>query len=114
MTSNSRNSIRWGIASASIALALGTLPITLQRAAAGADGNGRLVAAHPTTLPDEQQEQQAPGFADDVHETQASGTNRDADDADLIRDDSDVASVDGSANDDAAADAGGELFGGLF
>lgn len=109
MRANSRSSIRWGVAIVAIALAL--LPVTFKSALAGADDNGRLVAAHPNTLPDDVQEQQAPGFAADVHDTQASGTDGDADGGNLIKDDSDVASVDGSANDDAAVDP---LFGGSY
>jgi hypothetical protein len=112
MRANSRSSIRWGVATAAIALAL--LPVTFKSALAGADSNGRLVAAHPNTLTDDKQAQQAPGFAADIRDTPASGTNGDADDGSLIRDDSDVASVDGSANDDVAADAGDELTGGSF
>jgi hypothetical protein len=113
MTSNSRNSVRWGLATAATVLALGSVPLTFQVAAAGAEGNGRLIAAHATTLPEENQEQPAADIADDVSGPQASAASS-ADDGDLIRDDSDVASVDGSANDAAAADPAGELFGGLF
>jgi hypothetical protein len=110
MRANSRSSIRWSVATAvAVAVVLGATP-----ALAGSDGNGRLVAAHPTALPDDEWQQQAPGFAIDVRDTQASGTDGDADDRSLIRDDSDVASVDGSANDDVAADAVDELFGGSF
>ncbi len=107
MRAKSRSSIRWGVATAvAVAFVLGAIP-----ALAGSDGNGRLVAAHPTALPDDESQQQAPSFAIDVHETQASGANDDADDGNLISDDSDVASVDSSANDDVAVDP---LFGGSY
>jgi hypothetical protein len=107
MRANSRSSIRWGVATAvAVAVVLGTAP-----ALAGSDGNGRLVAAHPTALPDDEWQQQAPDFAIDIRETQTTGTGRNANDGDLIRDDSDVASVDGSANDDAGAEP---LFGGTY
>ena len=112
MRAKSRSSIRWGVATAVVALAL--LPVTFKSALPGADSNGRLIAAHPNTLPDDEEVQQAPGFAAEVHDIQADRTNGDADDDSLIRDDSDIASVDGSANDAVAADAGDELFGGSF
>lgn len=107
MRANSRSSIRWGVATAvAVAVVLGATT-----ALAGSDGNGRQVAAHPTALPDEEWQKQTPGLANDVHETQTNGTNGNADDGNLIRDDSDVASVDGSASDDAGA---APLFGGSY
>ena len=107
MRANSRSRIRWGVATAvAAALVLGAAP-----ALGGSDGNGRLVVAHPTALPADEWQQQAPGVAIDVRETQTNGTNGNSDDGNLVRDDSDVASVDGSANDDARADP---LFGGTY
>ena len=107
MRANSRSSIRWSVATAvAVAVVLGTAP-----ALAGSDGNGRLVAAQPTALPDDESQQRAPDFAIDVRATHTTGTGRNADDGDLIRDDSDVASVDGSANDAAGSQP---LFGGSY
>ena len=62
-------------------------------------------------LPDDESQQRAPDFVIDVRETHTNGTGRNADDGDLIRDDSDVASVDGSANDAAGTEP---LFGGSY
>jgi hypothetical protein len=138
MKANSRNSIRWGVASAVAALALGVLPLTFDGAAiagkaalADAGGNGRLVAVRSESPNDaaatngEEQKPPASDPADDADEALPIGTNPDlgnADDGDRIRDDSDTASVDGSANDGdtmdhsatpvatAAADSSGETF----
>ncbi len=67
--------------------------------------------ATTTALPDDEWQQQAPGVTIDVRKTQTNGTNGNTDDGNLVRDDSDVASVDGSANDEARADP---LFGGSY
>jgi hypothetical protein len=115
MKANSRNSIRWGAATAVVALALGVLPLTFdgdaiagKTALADAGGNGRLVAVKSESLNDDtatnSEEKKPPvsDHADDADEGTAIGANPDlgsADDGDRIRDDSDTASVDGSAND---------------
>ena len=105
MRAKSRSSIRWGVATAvAVTLILGASP-----GLAGSNDNGRLVAAHPAALPDDEG-QQAPGAAIDVRETQASRAIGTADDGSPIGDDADVASVDGSANDAAAA----PVFGGSY
>ena len=107
MRANSRSRIRWSVTTAvAAALVLGAAP-----ALGGSDGNGRLVAAHPTALPDDEWQQQAPGVTIDVRKTQTNGTSGNTDDGNLVRDDSDVASVDGSANDEARA---APLFGGSY
>ena len=127
MRANSRNSIRWSVATAVVALAIGALPLTFNddgdaitgnAALAGEGGNGRLVAANSQALLDadavidEEKEQSASGLADDANENQATGTGQglgNGDDGDRVGDDSDVASVDASANDgdpvDGAADS---------
>lgn len=110
MRANSRSSIRRGVTTAVVALALGALPLT---ALADGDGNGRLVAA---TAPKPAADN---ALTDDVKSSRADETvkieiNQDldrADDGRWIGDDSDVASVDGSANDD---DAVGEYLDGSF
>jgi len=107
MRASSRSRIRWSVTTAvAAALVLGAAP-----ALGGSDGNGRLVAAHPTARPDDEWQQQAPGVTSDVRKTQTTGTTGNTDDGNLVRDDSDVASVDGSANDDARA---APLFGGSY
>jgi heme A synthase len=53
MRANSRSSIRWGVATAVVALALGALAITGKAALADGGGNGRLMAANHRTLPDD-------------------------------------------------------------
>ena len=129
MRANSRNRIRWSVATAVVALAIGALPLTFNddgdaitsnAALAGEGGNGRLVAANSEALLDadavigeeEEKEQSASDVADDANENQATGTGRglgNGDDGDRVGDDSDVASVDASANDgdpvDGAADS---------
>lgn len=111
MKPNSRNSIRWGVATAVVALALGALPLSFdddgdaiagKAARAGAGGNGRLVAVKSETLSDEEKKRPASDRADDADEGPATETNQNlgnGDDGDRIRDDSDIASVDGSVND---------------
>jgi hypothetical protein len=124
MRANSRNSIRWSIATAAVALALGALPATFdgdaiagKAALADGGGNGRLVAVNPTPPPDAAREQgqpqPAPPFADAARHSRADETDQrlgNSDDGDGIGDDSDIASVDGSANDsDAAQDEAGPM-----
>jgi len=122
MKANSRNSIRWGVATAVVALALGALPLSFdddgdaiagKAALAGAGGNGRLVAVKSETPSDDNaasgEEKMPPASdrADDADEGPATETNRDlgnGDDGDRIRDDSDIASVDGSVNDGNTTD----------
>jgi hypothetical protein len=123
MMANSRNSIRWGVATAVVALALGAIPVTFdadgaasigKAALADAGGNGRLVAANPKPLPgsdamgDQEKMQPASAIADDADDLKTTGADQPlvtGDDGDRIEDDSDVASVDRSANDrDAEAD----------
>ena|SRR5262245_52749466 len=123
MRANSRSSIRWGVATAVVALALGALPLTFgddgdaitgTAALAEGGGNGRLVAANPPlpaadgAVAEGEQEQPVSGLADDAGQDLGS-----ADDGDRIGDDSDIASVDISAK-DADADAGGGPFGEAF
>jgi hypothetical protein len=111
MKANSRNSIRWSVATTVAALALGVLPFTFdgeaivdKAALADAGGNGRLVAVKSERLDDVTEEKKAvaTGRVDDADEPLPIANNPDlgnADDGDRIRDDSDTASVDGSAND---------------
>jgi hypothetical protein len=107
MRPNSRSSIRWGVATAVVALALSALAITGKAALADGGGNGRLMAANQRTLSDdavsEEKVQPAPDLVDDA---EATGLG-DPDDGNRIGDDSDVASVDGSVND---GDADGDFF----
>ena len=116
MQANSRNSIRWSVATAVAALALCVLPFTFdgdaiagKAALADAGGNGRLGAVKSEPLNDataangEENKPPASDRVDDADEALPTATNPDlgnADDGDRIRDDSDTASVDGSANDD--------------
>jgi hypothetical protein len=120
MKANSRNSIRWGVATTVAALALGVLPVTFdgdaiagKPALADAGGNGRLVAVKSEPLNDaaatngEEKKPPASDRVDDADEALPTATSPDlgnADDGDRIRDDSDTASVDGSANDGDAMD----------
>ena len=120
MKANSRNSIRWNVATAVVALALGALPLTFdgdaiagKTALADAGGNGRLVAVKSETPSDdnatsaEEKKLPASDRADDTDEGPAAGADPDlgnGDDGDGIRDDSDIASVDGSANDGGTKD----------
>ncbi len=108
MRANSRSSIRWGVATAVVALALGALAITGEAALADGGGNGRLMAANQRALPDdamrEEKVQPASDFVDAAMATETGEGLGDPDDGNRIGDDSDVASVDGSANDGEAAD----------
>jgi hypothetical protein len=104
MRANSRSSIRWGVATAVVALALGALAITGKAALADGGGNGRLMAANQRTLSDDAvSEEKVQPASDLVDDAKATGP----DDGNRIGDDSDVASVDGSVND---GDADGEFF----
>jgi hypothetical protein len=121
MRANSRNSIRWSITTAVVALALCALPATFdaeggaiagKAALADGGGNGRLVAVNPMPSPDAAREQgrpqPTPPFADDAHDSRPDATDERAGDG--IGDDSDIASVDGSANDgEAAPDEAGPM-----
>ena len=122
MKANSRNSIRWSLATTVVALALWTLPLTFgddgdaiagKAALADAGGNGRLVAVKSEMPSDdnaasvEEKTPPASDRADDTDEGPAAGADPDlgnGDDGDGIRDDSDIASVDGSANDGGTKD----------
>jgi len=107
MRANSRSSIRWRVATAIVALAL----CTLSKAALGdGGGNGKLLAAR---VPEPAagsvvtgQENTRVGAAPTVEVDQKRNG-----DGDRIADDSDVASVEGSANDDSEA---AEVSGGSF
>jgi hypothetical protein len=126
MRANSRSSIRWGVATAIVALALGAVPLTVDNdakaitgkaALADGGGNGRLVAARSpapaaeNALTDAVKSQPISSRADEAVKIEINQDLDSADDGDWIGDDSDVASVDGSANDD---DAVGEYLGGSF
>jgi hypothetical protein len=110
MMANSRSSIRWGIATAVVALAFGGLAITGKAVLADGGGNGRLMAVNQKALPgdamgeEEEKVQAASDLVDDAKATETSQGLGDPDDGIRIGDDSDVASVDGSANDGNAAD----------
>src|SRR5882672_8764305 len=122
MKANSRNSIRWSLATTVVALALWTLPLTFgdggdaiagKAALADAGGNGRLVAVKSEMPSDgnaasaEEKKLPASDRADDTDAGPAAGADPDlgnGDDGDGIRDDSDIASVDGSANDGGTKD----------
>ncbi len=114
MRANSRSSIRWGVATAVVALALGALAITDKAALADGGGNGRLMAVSQGVPPDDAMSEETvrpvSDFLDDAKATATSQGFGDPDDGNRIADDSDVASVDGSANDGDAADADGEFF----
>lgn len=112
MRANSRSSIRWRVATAIVALALCTLP---RAALPDGGGNGKLVAARVA-------EPAADGAASDQEDQRVdhAGTmptiemdQKLSGDGDRIGDDSDIASVEGSANDDSET-AAGELSGGSF
>jgi hypothetical protein len=118
MRANSRSSIRWRVATAVVALTLCVLP---KAALADGGGNGRLVAvrlAEPAgdSAMTEQEKKQptadvnaAAGVDPKIRIDQQLGRTHDG-----IGDDSDVASVEGSANDDDTVDAGDESSGGSF
>ena len=107
MRANSRSSIRRGVTTAVVALALGALPLT---ALADGGGNGRLVAATAPTpaaenaLTDDVKSQPISSRADETQKIEIDQDLDRADDGRWIGDDSDIASVDGSANDDDAVD----------
>ena len=116
MRANSRSSIRWRVATAVVALALCALP---KAALADGGGNGRLVAvrlAEPTadgTMADQGKGQPISEMDDDAGANSKITIDlRSSGDFDSIGDDSDIASVEGSAND--TVDPGGELLGGSF
>ena len=115
MRSNSRSSIRWRVATAVVALTLCTLP---KAALPDGGGNGRLIAVRlpePAAAMTGQQDEQpiadlvdAAGTAPKIRIDQERGG------ADYgIGDDSDIASVEGSVNDDNP-DLGGESAAGSF
>jgi len=114
MLANSRNSIRSGIATTVVALALGAIPVTFDTggaaiigkvALADGGGNGRLVAANPKPLAGSDaiggQEKMPPAsdLVDDIEATGADQPLVNGNDGDRVEDDSDVASVDRSAGD---------------
>ena len=114
MRSRSRSSIQWRVATAVVALTLCTLP---KAALPDGGGNGRLIAI---TLPPaaamtgQQDEQPIADLVDAADATPKIRIDRDPGDADYgIGDDSDVASVEGSANDDNP-DVSGESAAGSF
>jgi hypothetical protein len=87
--------------------------VTGKAALADGGGNDRMLAAYPKALPadavsDDERQEPVPDFAGDTERKLATGTNRHVADDYRIRDDSDIASVEGSAND--TEDAASELF----
>jgi hypothetical protein len=109
MRANSRNSFRWRVATAVLALVFAALPLA---ALADGGGNGRLVAFYAKAPNDaaaggEETVRPLSGLVDDAKASAASQNPGHADDGTWIADDSDVASVDGSVNDDDTADADG-------
>jgi len=115
MRRHSRSSKRWRVATAVVALALCSLP---KAALADGGGNGRLLAvklAEPA--PPEATTAHAIGqpisyLVDGADTEPPASLERSLDDGDRIGDDSDVASVEGSANDDDGAN--GEFSAGPF
>ena len=113
MRAISCSSIRWGVATAGVALLLCALPLAFDTingnaARAGEDGNSRLVAGKPPapagdgaiTYEEQEQPVSDPGDGD---ETPPVDQNVDSvNDGDRIGDDSDVANVDASRNRDDA------------
>jgi hypothetical protein len=112
MRSKSRSSFRWRVATAVVALTLCTLP---KAALPDGGGNGRLIAVRlPAAAMTGQQDEQPIGDLVDAAGTPPKiGIDQQPGDADYgIGDDSDVASVEGSANDNP--DLGGESAAGSF
>jgi hypothetical protein len=115
MRSKSRSSIRWRVATAVVALTLCILP---KAALPDGGGNGRLVAARlpqPAAVMTGQQDEQPIADLDAAAgATPKIRIDRELRDADYgIGDDSDVASVEGSVNDDNP-DLSGESSAGSF
>ncbi|HUL09348.1 MAG TPA: hypothetical protein VLV76_23655 [Candidatus Acidoferrum sp.] len=114
MRRHSRSSKRWRIATAVVALTLCALP---KAPLADGGGNGRLVAAKladpsPLGATAGQGIGQPISYVADGDAEQPLRLDRSIDDGDRIGDDSDVASVEGSANDDGGVD--GEFSAGPF
>ena len=114
MRRHSRSSKRWRVATAVVALALCALPKT---ALADGGGNGRLVAVKladpsPAGATAGRAIGQPVSYVADGDTEQPVRLEHSIDDGDRIGDDSDVASVEGSANDDGGVD--GEFSAGPF
>jgi hypothetical protein len=112
MRANSRNRLRWGVATAFAALALGALPlsfdddaITGKAALADGGGNGKLLAAYPKPLSVKATSEQH-DLSGDSDKQLATGSDQAFDEGYRIGDDSDIASVEGSANDTEDASIG--------
>jgi len=115
MRAKPRSSIRWRVATAVVALALCTLP---RAAFPDGGGNGRLIAVRlpepAAAMTGQQDEQPIKDLVDTAGPTPKIRIDREPGDADYgIGDDSDVASVEGSANDDSP-DLSGESAVGSF